>query len=210
MTKRVYFESDDLSLWTQVRNCSPVEDGTFRVLLAETLFHPQGGGQLSDRGTISGIPVERVIIEGDEIIHITRQEVIAGDVLIEIDPAARDLHSRLHSAGHLISGIVDELGWYATKGHHWPGEGRVVFERRDNPQSVTPEFLEMAVNRIISEDAPRVLREDNGVRSVCFGSQSMRNCGGTHVKTAGQVGHIRILKLKEKKGLLSIQYDISA
>jgi len=45
---------------------------------------------------------------------------------------------------------------------------------------------------------------------VCFGDQPMHGCGGTHVSSAGQIGRIRILKIKEKKGQLSIQYDIES
>ncbi|CAB3646348.1 hypothetical protein LMG24238_00766 [Paraburkholderia sediminicola] len=210
MTKLRYYDSDELTMHTQVLDCSPAGDGKFRVTLAETLFHPQGGGQLSDQGTIASVKVERVIHEGDKVIHITEQEVAIGDALIEISPETRMLHARLHSAGHLISGVVEQMGWYASKGHHWPGEGRVVFEPRDNPQSLTVEGVEQTVNQLIADDVPRHLAEKDGIRSVCFGDQPMHGCGGTHVSSAGQIGRIRILKIKEKKGQLSIQYDIES
>jgi alanyl-tRNA synthetase len=210
MTQRTYYNSDELTMRTQVLDCSPVDDGKFRVTLAETLFHPQGGGQLCDQGRIAGVKVERVIQEGDQIIHIVEQEVAVGDVLIEVSPDIRMLHARLHSAGHLISGVVEQMGWSASKGHHWPGEGRVVFEPRGNSQPLTAEAVEQSVNQLIADDLPRHLVEKNGMRSVCFGDLPMHGCGGTHVKSAGQVGRIRILKLKEKKGQLSIQYDVES
>ena len=210
MTKLRYYDSDELTMNAQVLDCSPADDGKFRVTLAETLFHPQGGGQLSDQGTIAGVKVERVIHEGDKVIHITEKEVAIGDALIEVSPEIRMLHARLHSAGHLISGVVEQMGWYASKGHHWPGEGRVVFEPRDNPQPLTVESVEQTVNQLIADDVPRHLAEKDGIRSVCFGDQPMHGCGGTHVSSAGQIGHIRILKIKEKKGQLSIQYDIES
>ncbi|MBB3009853.1 MULTISPECIES: alanyl-tRNA editing protein [Cupriavidus] len=208
MTQRTYFNSDELTMRTQVIDCSPDDAGKFRVTLAETLFHPHGGGQLSDKGSIAGVNVERVILEGDKVIHIADQEVAVGEALIEVSPETRMLHARLHSAGHLISGVVEQMGWYASKGHHWPGEGRVVFEPRGNPQPLTADGVEQTVNRLIANDVPRHLAELDGMRSVCFGDLPMRNCGGTHVRSAGQVGPIKILKLKEKKGQLSIQYDL--
>ena len=210
MTKLRYYDSDELTMNAQVLDCSPADDGKFRVTLAETLFHPQGGGQLSDQGTIAGVKVERVIHEGDKVIHITEKEVAIGDALIEVSPEIRMLHARLHSAGHLISGVVEQMGWYASKGHHWPGEGRVVFEPRDNPQPLTVEGVEQTVNQLIADDVPRHLAVKDGIRSVCFGDQQMHGCGGTHVSSAGQIGRIRILKIKEKKGQLSIQYDIES
>ena len=147
MTKLRYYDSDELTMNAQVLDCSPADDGKFRVTLAETLFHPQGGGQLSDQGTIAGVKVERVIHEGDKVIHITEKEVAIGDALIEVSPEIRMLHARLHSAGHLISGVVEQMGWYASKGHHWPGEGRVVFEPRGNPQPLTAEGVEQKIER---------------------------------------------------------------
>lgn len=210
MTQRTYHSSDDLSMRTRALHCSATDNGKYRVVLEATLFHPQGGGQLSDQGTIAGANVERVILEGDEIVHVVDREVGAGEVLIEVNPAIRSLHARLHSAGHLIAGVVESQGWYATKGHHWPGEGRVVFEPRVSPQMPTAEKVELAVNQLVADDAPRHLAEQDGTRSVCFGDLPMHRCGGTHVASAGRVGRIRILKLKEKKGQLSIQYDLEA
>lgn len=210
MTQRAYYNSDELTMRTQVLDCSPDHDGKFRVTLTATLFHPQGGGQLADQGTIAGVKVGRVIQEGDKVIHIAEQEVAVGEALIEVAPEVRMLHARLHSAGHLISGVVEQMGWYATKGHHWPGEGRVVFEPRGNPQPLTAEGVEQAVNQLIADDVPRHFTETDGMRSVCFGDLPMHSCGGTHVRSAGQVGPIRILKLKEKKGQLSIQYDLES
>jgi len=210
MTQRAYYNSDELTMRTQVLHCSPVEDGKFRVVLAETLFHPQGGGQLSDKGSIAGVNVDRVIQEGDQLIHVTDQEVELGEALIEVSLDTRSLHARLHSAGHIIAGVGEQLGWYASKGHHWPGECRVVFERRLKPQPLTAEMLEQAVNQLISDNVPRHLEDQAGVRSVCFGDLPMHSCGGTHVPSAGDVGPIKILKLKDKKGLLTVSYDVEA
>lgn len=210
MTKRIYYSSDNLTMTTRVVECSPIGDGMYHVILAETLFHPQGGGQLSDKGRIAGVNVEGVLQVGDKVVHITEQDVACGDAFIEVLPEVRTLNARLHSAGHLISGVVEQMGWRATKGHHWPGEGRVVFVPGDNAQPPTAETVEQTVNQLISDDVPRHLAESDGVRSVCFGNLPMHNCGGTHVKSAGMVGRIKILKLKEKKGELSIQYDLES
>lgn len=209
MTQRVYYHSDELSLRTQVLACSPTDDGKFRVLLAATLFHPQGGGQLSDQGTIAGVAVGRVIQEGDAVVHITEQAVGLGDALIEILPEVRQLHARLHSAGHLIANVVEPLGWAAIKGQHWPGEGRVVFEPAANSQALTAETLEQALNVLIASDVARHVSASAGARSVGFGTLPAYDCGGTHVASTAQVGRINILKLKEKKGQLSIQYDVA-
>ena len=208
MTQRAYYHSDDLALQTQVLDCSPGDDGKFRVVLAATLFHPQGGGQLSDQGTIAGVAVSRVIQDGDVVVHITEHEVGLGAARIEIAPDVRSLHARLHSAGHLIANVVEPLGWLAVKGHHWPGEGRVVFEPGASPQALSAEALEEAINLLVASDAARHVNDRGGARSVGFGALPAYDCGGTHVASTAQVGRINILKLKEKKGQVSIQYDL--
>ncbi|NIF28528.1 alanyl-tRNA editing protein [Pantoea sp. Tr-811] len=209
MTQRAYYTSDELTLSTHVVRCTPMEDGRFRVELAETLFHPQGGGQLADQGTIAGIRVEDVLnVEGD-VAHVVGQAVPVGSVEIAISAEVRALHARLHSAGHLIANVGQNVGWLPTKGHHWPGECRVVFERQNGSEPLTAEGLEAAVNALIERDMPRQLIDQQGVRSVCFGDLPMHGCGGTHVASTGVVGPIKVLKLKEKKGQLSVHYDVA-
>ncbi|NIE74128.1 alanyl-tRNA editing protein [Pantoea sp. Ap-967] len=209
MTERVYFTSDELTLNAQVVSCTAQEDGRFRVTLDRTLFHPQGGGQLADRGSIAGVQVEEVInIEGD-VAHIVGRHIPVGAVEIAIDPETRALHARLHSAGHLIACVGQSLGWLPSKGHHWPGECRVVFERQSDSEPLTGEVVEEAVNALIELDAPRHLSNQEGVRSVCFGTLPLHGCGGTHVASTGVVGRIKVLKFKEKKGLLSVHYDVA-
>jgi len=56
---------------------------------------------------------------------------------------------------------------------------------------------------------PRELIDQDGVRSVRFGTLPMHGCGGTHVTSTGMVGPIKVLKLKEKKCLLSVHYDVA-
>jgi alanyl-tRNA synthetase len=63
MTHRAYYNGDELTMRTQVLHCSPTEDGKIWVVLAETLLHPQDGGQLSDKGFIASVNVDRVHVE---------------------------------------------------------------------------------------------------------------------------------------------------
>jgi len=150
-----------------------------------------------------------VIQNDSHVIHIVGQALPLGSVEIAVSPEVRSLHARLHSAGHLISGVGQQMGWQPTKGHHWPGECRVVFERLSGCEAVTAENLEHAVNQLISDDAPRHLLDQDGMRTVCFGALPMHGCGGTHVASAGVIGQVKVLKLKEKKGLLSVHYDVA-
>ncbi|MDB5983843.1 MAG: alanyl-tRNA editing protein [Pseudomonas sp.] len=210
MTLRTYYHSDETAIQSQVLSCSPDSDGLFRVILTETLFHPQGGGQPSDQGTIAGVNVGRVFQDGDDLIHIVEAPVLVGDVHIEIASELRNLHARLHSAGHLIANVIELQGWQGIKGHHWPGEARVVFERSENAVELDAAVIEHMVNQLTIEDHPRHIQQVEGSRIVGFGPLATYSCGGTHVNSTGKVGRVKISKIKEKKGQLSIQYEVLA
>lgn len=64
-----------------------------------------------------------VATRGDSVLHIVEQPLPLGEVKIRIDASARQLHARLHSAGHLLGLAGEQLGWRPVKAHHWHGEG---------------------------------------------------------------------------------------
>jgi alanyl-tRNA synthetase len=208
MTERLYLTSDDLSMHGQVVRCSMGEGGTFDVVLAATLFHPQGGGQPSDQGTIAGANVVRVSQAGDHVIHSCDRAVPLGGAQIEVSSNTRSLHARLHSAGHLIGFCGEQFGWRAVKGHHWPGEARVVFEPDTNARDLTEDFIERHVNANVAAVLSRHTQMEAGKRSIGFGDLSAYSCGGTHVASTAEIGEIIVSKVKEKKGQLWVYYDL--
>lgn len=208
MTERLYFNTEDLSMTTTVRLCTPTQDGEFEIMLDATLFHPQGGGQPSDTGTIAGIKVNRVFQTGDMTVHLTSQPVSVGPAFIEVFPEARNLHTQLHSAGHLIGSYGELAGLRAIKGHHWPGEARVVFESENATSSLLADEMEQQINTWIAANMPRHTSQEGGQRKIGFGHLPAHACGGTHVVSTGQIGKIKITKLKEKKGQLSVHYEL--
>jgi len=127
MTRRLYWENDATRADVEVLRCTPLADGRYGLYLNATPFHPQGGGQAADIGTVGDAEILGVeIVEGD-IVHYTTQALALGPAIATVDAARRTLHSRLHSAGHLIGHVLELQGWRPVKAHHWPGEARVVF-----------------------------------------------------------------------------------
>ncbi|QNH52905.1 alanyl-tRNA editing protein (plasmid) [Acinetobacter venetianus] len=206
MTLKRYFTSDQLTLTTRVLRCEPQDDGRFRLILSETLFHPQGGGQPSDRGTLAGAAMLQALQEGDDVAHYTDRPVEPGEVELVVDG---ELHSRYHSAGHLIAYAGESFGWRGYKANHRPGEGRIVFTALDQTQPVTAEALMQRAAALVAGNYPRVLGEEAGKRMVSWGELTPYACGGTHVLSTGEIGDIVIGKVKEKKGELTVQYSLS-
>jgi len=144
------------------------------IILDRTIFHPQGGGQPSDIGTITNstgeiFNVSHVGKVGNIIKHYGQlksnntsniSELFPSHqkVHLNVDQDLRRLHARYHSGGHLLDVAVAEAGYTlnATKGHHAPQgsyveyEGNVELAQRD-------EFIkkvQSAVDRIIKDKRP--------------------------------------------------------
>ncbi|WP_108652811.1 alanyl-tRNA editing protein [Dongshaea marina] len=208
MSIRSYYDSSNIRADVKVVQCDPVESG-YRVILDDTIFHPQGGGQPSDKGTINGEEVISVRCCDTGIYHLLANPVKLGDAEIILDTQAREVHSRLHSAGHVIGYLGETLGWRAIQGHHFPGEGRVAFTGYDAADLPQPEELEYQVNQLIRQGGKQNQHFDGqGYRMVGFDDLIAYPCGGTHVDDLTDIGSIRIMGIKNKKGKLTIRYDI--
>ena len=207
MTQRLFFTHDHLVADVDVLECTPFEQ-QFAVVLHSTIFHPQGGGQPFDTGWLGDSNVLRVVQEAERIVHYVDQPVALGLQPARVDGQRRALHTRLHSAGHLIGNAGETLGWMPIKAHHWPGEGKISFIRGESAQDMEADALQEQVNQWIGADLPRHMTLDGGTREVGFGDLPAYACGGTHVQALAQVGQVTILGLSEKKGTLSVRYSL--
>lgn len=208
MTERLFFTHDHLTAELEVLSCTPHED-QFAVILQSTIFHPQGGGQPFDTGWLGESSVLRVTQEGDRVVHYVDRPLAPGPITARVDEQRRAMHTRLHSAGHLIGNVGETLGWMPIKAHHWPGEGKITFIRGETAQVMEAETIQQRVDQWIAADYPRHMNLEDGTREVGFGELPAYACGGTHVQTLGELGQVTILALSEKKGALSVRYSLN-
>ncbi|ARB31631.1 alanyl-tRNA editing protein [Pseudomonas tolaasii] len=208
MTERLFFTHDHLTAALEVLSCTPHEDH-FAVVLQSTIFHPQGGGQPFDTGWLGDSQVVRVIQEANRVVHYVDRPVEPGPIIARVDEQRRALHTRLHSAGHLIGNAGEALGWMPIKAHHWPGEGKVTFMRGAAAQAVDAEAIQTRINEWITADYLRHMVLEDGTREVGFGELPAYACGGTHVQALSELGQVTVLALSEKKGALSVRYQVS-
>ena len=92
-------------------------DGT-SVVLEETYFYAEGGGQPPDRGTIDGVDVTDVQHGDDRVVHeLAEPPAFAEGDTVEgvVDDAFRTYCMRAHTASHLLYGagrrVLDDLGY---------------------------------------------------------------------------------------------------
>lgn len=212
MTIRRYLE--DSALTGEVTITSVVTGEKTIIRTSETWFHPQGGGQRGDRGMIGDVQVLDTRFASDgEIDHIVSDagRIQPGMRLpFAIDEEQRMINMRMHSAGHLIAGVVEVRfpGLVAVSGHHWPGEGRVEF-REEEQTDITQAEVERLVREAIAADLEVAIKGDPYTNRVCsIDTYRPIPCGGTHVGSTSELGNIEIKGIKRKKGKLRIGYDI--
>lgn len=238
-TERIYLTEMHL-LESEARVIGTGEDdGRTYFVPDRSPLHPQGGGQPADRGSLRRASGEKITIEtvrngpDGAVRHYAEVgEELAGEVVtLEVDAELRSLLSRIHSAGHVIDMAVSELGWgwKPGKGFHFPegayveyegdleaaGEDRVdVLVRkceeiiaRDTRVSVSH------ISRAELEKDPRVeidtIPAGDEVRVVSYGEFRIP-CGGTHVASLAEVGDVTIRKIKSKKGMIRVGYDVGS
>lgn len=208
MTERLYYTSDATECLARVVNCLSEADGRYAIELDRTLFHPQGGGQPADRGWIADLAVQGVVSRGDSVAHIVSQPLPSGEVTIRIDAESRRLHARLHSAGHMLAQAGEQSGWQPMKGHHWPGESRIIFAAEANGGLPEASVLLEKVAAWQAENLPRQVAFADGLRQVGFGDMQSYPCGGTHVASLSELGKIVISQVKMKKGQIIVSYTV--
>ncbi|OUD12286.1 alanine--tRNA ligase-related protein [Thioflexithrix psekupsensis] len=144
------------------------ERGAYMVL-DQTIFYPQGGGQPTDTGHIeieqAVIAVSFVGFNQGEVLHYISEvpshfEALVGQSCeLRVDKAQRLKYAKLHTAGHLIAAIVDgQRGpLRAMKGFHFDDGPYVEFEGKpDGDAESLLATVQTEANTLIQQNLPVV------------------------------------------------------
>jgi misacylated tRNA(Ala) deacylase len=198
------------------------------VVLDQTVFYAQGGGQPGDVGTLTpadgtAVPLTNTVYGPDRttILHVPApgsSGLAAGDqVTAALDWERRYKRMRIHTALHLLSVV---LPYPVTGGAIGDGDGRLDF---DIPEAgLDKAELTGKLNELVARNAPVAERwitdeelDDNPnlvktmavkpprgagrVRLVEIEGIDLQPCGGTHVRSTAEIGQVAITDI-EKKG----------
>ena len=220
----VFVGYDELEIEVQVVRAEAGKDSRVRLVLDQTPFYAEAGGQVGDRGRIEGegfvVEVENTKKEHGGIFHIGRLTegetgALTGAVVARVDRQSRIDAERNHTATHLLHESLRR-----TLGDHVGQMGSLVAPSRlrfdfSHFAAVDPEQLreiEERVNEQIRADlevssfqeelekakamgAQALFGEkyDDQVRVVRIGDFSLELCGGTHVRSTGEIGAFDLL-----------------
>ena len=224
MTEKIYLENPYLR---QI-NGRIVEkiymNNKYYIKTNKTIFYPNlAGGQPGDKGTINGVQVLDTYEDGDDIVHVVKENIHSDKVELSIDWNNRFDYMQQHSGQHLLSSVFYKLHNGETIGFYIGKE--YVYIDVDIPEISEDEIekIEQFANRIIYSnflikcytieknkmDKLPIRKEppiNSNIRIVEIDSIDFSPCCGTHLRSTGELGIIKIRKVEKYKGNIRVEF----
>jgi len=231
MTRRLYY-TDSFLYEFDAAVCEVASGARPAVILDQTAFYPTSGGQVFDTGWIeaSGEKLRVSEVAEDEqgtIVHyIDAAASLAPGTCVRgaIDAPRRRDHMQQHSGQHVLSAAFVRLFAMPTVSFHM-GEESCTIDLQ--ARSLAPAQLDEAgrlANRVITDDRPvevsfasldearalgvrklpEVQREK--LRLIDIRDFDLTACGGTHVRSTGQIGPILLRKTENVRQGVRVEF----
>ena len=201
-----------------------VDDG--KVVLDRTVFYPAGGGQPGDRGELELDDGRRLVVadtakgEGGAVLHLLAEGETPPPpgtrVRARIDWARRHRLMRHHTCLHLLCAVV---GAPVTGGRMAEDKAHLDFDIEMD--KLVAEDIEARLNALIAADTPVVVGEiddaaldanpglvktmsvqpprgQGTVRTIEIPGVDLQPCGGTHLRRTGEIGRVRVAKIRSE------------
>jgi alanyl-tRNA synthetase len=231
-TKLLYYQDESIRHF-QAKLLKIVE-GKY-VILDQTAFYPRGGGQEPDTGEIEGVKVVEVTKQADVVVHKievggripSEKQTVDG----KVNARRRDLITKHHTATHILnSASRNTLGSWVWQNSAFKEEnyGRLDITHHSTLTKEEVKNIERTANKVIRENHPVIIRTyDRGdaeqqfsfriyqggvvptsnVRIVNINGWDIEACGGTHVKSSGEIGLVKIVKSERiQDGVVRLEF----
>ena len=219
MNKLFYIDTHILDFNATILEVTPDAKGRgYWLVLDQTAFFPEEGGQSADKGTINGQEVLDVQIKKDVISHLVNHKDFAPGQTVagHVDLEQRFDFMQQHSGEHIISGLLHKHFGFRNVGFHL-SRNEVTL---DFDQSISLEMLrgiEKEANDIVYQNLPvhatfppkDVLSQMNyrskieiegDVRIVEIPGVDTCACCAPHVVSTGEIGMIKITNVQSHRG----------
>jgi Ser-tRNA(Ala) deacylase AlaX len=186
------------------------------VTVDRTVAFAFSGGQASDSGFIGGYEIVSARTDGPEIVYTlpAGHGLVPGDIVtVEIDARKRIRLIRLHFAAELVLELVTRFFGAPQKvGANITAEKARVDFVWDGSIASTFTMLEPELRRLVEADLP--------VESDFSDAEAQRRfwrvegfaqvpCGGTHPRTTGEVGSVRLKRVNPGAGVERIEITLA-
>lgn len=224
-TEKLYDKNAYLRQFTaKVLSCEPLPDAKKRkdgaaygIILDQTAFFPEGGGQTADTGNLGNAVISDVQETDGEIVHMADVPLPVGaEIAGVLNWEERFRKMQNHTGEHLISGIVHSQFGYDNVGFHLGTDG-VTVDFSGVLTAPELEFVEYIANRVVGLNVPvkisypsaeEVAEMDyrskldltENIRIVTIEGWDVCACCAPHVSETGAVGGIKILSCENWKG----------
>jgi alanyl-tRNA synthetase len=217
-----YDQTENKVKITRIRKVDSKKDGIlYQIVLDNTPFYPEGGGQVGDKGTLVSANETIEIIdtkkENNLILHFAKQlpENVEAGFMAKVNTDLRTSTSKNHSATHLM-----HLALRTILGTHVEQKGSLVnpnylrfdfshfskvsdeeikqveefVNQRIEEQLQLVEHRNIPIQQAMEQGAMALFGEKYGdsVRMIEFGD-SKELCGGIHVKNTADIWHFKII-----------------
>ncbi len=221
MTRKLYdIDSHIRDFSAVLLSCEPAGEGRWQILLHQTAFFPEGGGQPADTGTLTMWDTTVRVLDVQEtpkgILHFTDGPLPEGPVRGCIDWAQRFERMQCHSGEHIVSGLAHRKLGCTNVGFHM-GEDEVILDFDKELTAEQIRELENDANRIVWENRPITVRYPDpdvlenldyrskldlteNVRIVTIVGCDVCACCAPHVKQTGEIGVIKLTSWMRHRG----------
>lgn len=199
----------------------------YKVILDQTAFFPEEGGQVADKGTLTFVsneetdpctlPLLDAHIKNDIIYHYVEKEIPIGTIVTgNVDRTQRFDFMQQHSGEHIISGLVNRYFGYDNVGFHL-GLQEVTLDFNGSLTLEQLREIELKANEAVWKNLPieitypsseelcsMVYRSKldltENVRIVTIPGFDVCACCAPHVDSTGQIGIIKITNVQSHRG----------
>jgi alanyl-tRNA synthetase len=229
-TERLYYHDSFLYDFDARVVESLTFDGKHAVLLDRTAFYPTSGGQVHDLGVLvaDGRQLAVTDVADDEdgrILHFTTEPLSSGtEVHGAIDSARRRDHVQQHSGQHVLSAAFIRLFNMPTVSFHMGADSCTIDLHASGLTPAQVEQAERLASEIVLEDRPTTIRfvsldeartlglrklppkQTGALRLIDIQDFDLTACGGTHVRSTGQIGAILLRKVEKVKQGMRVEF----
>jgi len=227
MTKRLYYEDPFRTEFEARVLDRRTAGGRPALVLDQTCFYPESGGQPFDLGTLNGVEVVEVVEEGEAILHVLKNQVEADAVKGRIEWKRRFDHMQQHTGQHILSQAFVEVLKGETKSFHLGGDSSTLEIGIGTVSDESLERVEGRANQVVFEDRPvktrfvppdriaevplrRPPKVEGVIRVVEVEGFDWSACGGTHVGRTGEIGLIKVMGWERIRGNLRFGFVCGA